>query len=89
MGKPANPCARALVADIGGTNARFALADLETGRRSGNFPAPSTQASKLPPRSILPGLLAPIPASVILAEFATLRGAAAGLRADALNRRDL
>jgi len=30
MGKPANPGARALVADIGGTNARFALADLET-----------------------------------------------------------
>ena len=30
MGKPANPGARALVADIGGTNARFALADLES-----------------------------------------------------------
>ena len=30
MGKPANPAAQALVADIGGTNARFALADLET-----------------------------------------------------------
>ena len=30
MGKPANPAPRALVADIGGTNARFALADLET-----------------------------------------------------------
>jgi Glucokinase len=30
MGKPANSAARALVADIGGTNARFALADLET-----------------------------------------------------------
>ncbi|MGH6825985.1 glucokinase [Methyloceanibacter sp.] len=30
MGKPANPVPRALVADIGGTNARFALADLET-----------------------------------------------------------
>src|SRR4029079_3471524 len=30
MGKPANLGARALVADIGGTNARFALADLET-----------------------------------------------------------
>jgi glucokinase len=34
-------------------------------------------------------LLAPIPASVILAEFATLRGAAAGLRVNALSRRDL
>ena len=34
-------------------------------------------------------LLAPIPASVILAEFAMLRGAAAGLRAHALRRRDL
>jgi glucokinase len=30
MGKPAKPAASALVADIGGTNARFALADLET-----------------------------------------------------------
>jgi glucokinase len=30
MGKPANPVPRALVADIGGTNARFALADLAT-----------------------------------------------------------
>src|SRR5262249_57301789 len=30
MGKPANPGARALVADIGGTHARFALVDLET-----------------------------------------------------------
>jgi glucokinase len=34
-------------------------------------------------------LLAPIPASVILAEFVTLRGAAAGLRANALSRRHL
>jgi glucokinase len=30
MGKPPKPAARALVSDIGGTNARFALADLET-----------------------------------------------------------
>jgi glucokinase len=30
MGKSAKPAASALVADIGGTNARFALADLET-----------------------------------------------------------
>jgi glucokinase len=30
MGKPANPGTRALVADIGGTNARLALVDLET-----------------------------------------------------------
>jgi hypothetical protein len=34
-------------------------------------------------------LLAPIPAFVILAEFATLRGAAVGLRANVLRSRDL
>jgi glucokinase len=35
MGKPAKPVATALVADIGGTNARFAVADLETLELSG------------------------------------------------------
>src|SRR6185503_20046472 len=75
MGKPANPGARALVADIGGTNARFALADLETLDLSeiGQFPCAEHASIEAAAEIYLAGLKER-PCRVAVAVAATLAG---------------